>query len=106
MKNKSQLFYSYPTGLILNHLTQARDYTLSMPYRIQQIEEFVRQLESGDVKLRVRVLEVCSFQRILIFTEFIMRLLGDYELRWYIMRQIMQYIRAIYHVVYHAFIRI
>ncbi|GFY97687.1 protein kinase superfamily protein [Actinidia rufa] len=35
----------------------ARTYTMSMPYRVQQIEEFVKQLESGDVKLRVRVLE-------------------------------------------------
>lgn len=35
----------------------ARTYTLSMPYRVQQIEEFVKQLESGDLKLRVRVLE-------------------------------------------------
>lgn len=29
-----------------------------MPHRIQQIEEIVKQLESGDLKLRVRVLEV------------------------------------------------
>ncbi|KAK6238698.1 hypothetical protein QUC31_004167 [Theobroma cacao] len=35
----------------------ARSYTMSMPYRVQQIEEFVKQLESGDLKLRVRVLE-------------------------------------------------
>lgn len=28
-----------------------------MPYRVQRIEEFVKQLESGDLKLRVRVLE-------------------------------------------------
>lgn len=35
----------------------ARDYTMSMPYRVQRIEEFVKQLEAGDVKLRVRVLE-------------------------------------------------
>ncbi|KAK9691243.1 hypothetical protein RND81_09G184600 [Saponaria officinalis] len=35
----------------------ARDYTVSMPYRVQRIEEFVKQLEAGDVKLRVRVLE-------------------------------------------------
>ncbi|XP_028551767.1 protein ACTIVITY OF BC1 COMPLEX KINASE 7, chloroplastic-like [Dendrobium catenatum] len=28
-----------------------------MPYRIQKVEEFVKQLESGDLKLRVRVLE-------------------------------------------------
>ncbi|GAB2275004.1 Protein ACTIVITY OF BC1 COMPLEX KINASE 7, chloroplastic [Dionaea muscipula] len=35
----------------------ARSYTVSMPYRVQRIEEFVKQLESGDLKLRVRVLE-------------------------------------------------
>ncbi|XP_059661265.1 protein ACTIVITY OF BC1 COMPLEX KINASE 7, chloroplastic-like [Cornus florida] len=35
----------------------ARTYTISMPYRVQQIEEIVKQLESGDLKLRVRVLE-------------------------------------------------
>jgi len=29
-----------------------------MPYRVQRIEDFVGQLESGDLKLRVRVLEV------------------------------------------------
>lgn len=29
-----------------------------MPYRVQRIEEFVKQLETGDLKLRVRVLEV------------------------------------------------
>lgn len=32
-----------------------------MPYRIQQIEDIVKQLENGDLKLRVRVLEVISF---------------------------------------------
>ncbi|PON87971.1 Protein kinase [Trema orientale] len=35
----------------------ARSYTMSMPYRVQRIEEFVNQLDSGDLKLRVRVLE-------------------------------------------------
>ncbi|CDP18955.1 unnamed protein product [Coffea canephora] len=35
----------------------ARTYTMSMPYRVQRIEEFVNELESGDLKLRVRVLE-------------------------------------------------
>ncbi|KAI3465543.1 hypothetical protein Pfo_022206 [Paulownia fortunei] len=35
----------------------ARSYTISMPYRIQRIEDIVKQLESGDLKLRVRVLE-------------------------------------------------
>ena len=37
---------------------QARTYTMSMPYSVQRIEEIVKQLESGDLKLRVRVLEV------------------------------------------------
>ena len=36
----------------------ARDSAISMPYRIQQIEEFVKQLEAGDFKLWVQVLEV------------------------------------------------
>lgn len=40
---------------------QARIYTMSMPYRVHRIEEFVKQLESGDLKLRVRVLEVNYF---------------------------------------------
>ncbi|KAI4308535.1 hypothetical protein L6164_031594 [Bauhinia variegata] len=35
----------------------ARSYTVSMPYRVQRIEEFVNQLDAGDLKLRVRVLE-------------------------------------------------
>ncbi|XP_041990301.1 protein ACTIVITY OF BC1 COMPLEX KINASE 7, chloroplastic-like [Salvia splendens] len=35
----------------------ARSTTISMPYRIQRIEDIVKQLESGDLKLRVRVLE-------------------------------------------------
>lgn len=35
----------------------ARTSTVSMPYRVQRIEEFVKQLETGDLKLRVRVLE-------------------------------------------------
>ncbi|KAL8238056.1 hypothetical protein R6Q59_019137 [Mikania micrantha] len=35
----------------------ARSNTISMPYRVQRIEEFVKQLEVGDLKLRVRVLE-------------------------------------------------
>ncbi|KAE8075507.1 hypothetical protein FH972_014217 [Carpinus fangiana] len=36
---------------------EARTNTLSMPYRVRRIEEFFEQLESGDLKLRVRVLE-------------------------------------------------
>ncbi|KAG4139100.1 hypothetical protein ERO13_D07G170800v2 [Gossypium hirsutum] len=35
----------------------ARSYTMSMPYRVQRIEEILKQLESGDLRLRVRVLE-------------------------------------------------
>ncbi|KAL5148281.1 Protein ACTIVITY OF BC1 COMPLEX KINASE 7, chloroplastic [Glycine soja] len=35
----------------------ARTNSISMPYRVQRIEEFVKQLEAGDLKLRVRVLE-------------------------------------------------
>ncbi|KAL8209113.1 hypothetical protein R6Q57_008525 [Mikania cordata] len=35
----------------------ARSNTMSMPYRVQRIEEFVKQLEAGELKLRVRVLE-------------------------------------------------
>ncbi|KAJ4730239.1 Protein kinase [Melia azedarach] len=35
----------------------ARSSTISMPSRVQRIEEFVKQLEAGDLKLRVRVLE-------------------------------------------------
>ncbi|XP_031274520.1 protein ACTIVITY OF BC1 COMPLEX KINASE 7, chloroplastic isoform X2 [Pistacia vera] len=35
----------------------ARSSTISMPSRVQRIEEFVKQLEVGDLKLRVRVLE-------------------------------------------------
>ncbi|XP_010069706.2 protein ACTIVITY OF BC1 COMPLEX KINASE 7, chloroplastic [Eucalyptus grandis] len=34
-----------------------RTSTISMPYRVQRIEEIVNQLDSGDLKLRVRVLE-------------------------------------------------
>ncbi|GER33556.1 protein kinase superfamily protein [Striga asiatica] len=35
----------------------ARSSTISMPYRVQRIEDIMKQLESGDLKLRVRVLE-------------------------------------------------
>ncbi|XP_042452131.1 protein ACTIVITY OF BC1 COMPLEX KINASE 7, chloroplastic-like isoform X2 [Zingiber officinale] len=42
---------------IRKQANDARDYTMSMPYRIHKIEEFVKQLESGEVKLRVKVLE-------------------------------------------------
>ncbi|XP_024967649.1 protein ACTIVITY OF BC1 COMPLEX KINASE 7, chloroplastic-like [Cynara cardunculus var. scolymus] len=42
---------------IQKQANDARSYTVSMPYRVQRIEEFVKQLESGDIKLRVRVLE-------------------------------------------------
>ncbi|CAK7349142.1 unnamed protein product [Dovyalis caffra] len=42
---------------IRKQANDARSSTISMPYRIQRIEEFVKQLEAGDLKLRVRVLE-------------------------------------------------
>lgn len=42
---------------IRKQANDARNSTISMPYRVQRIEEFVKQLESGDLKLRVRVLE-------------------------------------------------
>ncbi|CAD6212240.1 unnamed protein product [Miscanthus lutarioriparius] len=42
---------------IRKQANDARDSTISMPYRVQRIEDFVGQLESGDLKLRVRVLE-------------------------------------------------
>ena len=40
---------------------QARDATVSMPMRIQRIDELLQQLEAGDLKLRVRVLEVHAY---------------------------------------------
>ncbi|KAF8409743.1 hypothetical protein HHK36_005822 [Tetracentron sinense] len=42
---------------IRRQANDARTYTMSMPYRVQRIEEFVKQLDSGDLKLRVRVFE-------------------------------------------------
>lgn len=42
---------------IRKQANDARSSTISMPYRIQRIEDFVKQLEAGDLKLRVRVLE-------------------------------------------------
>ncbi|CAM0950765.1 unnamed protein product [Alopecurus aequalis] len=45
---------------IRKQANDARDSTISMPYRIQRIEDFVGQLESGDLKLRVRVLEMAT----------------------------------------------
>ncbi|PKI76855.1 protein ACTIVITY OF BC1 COMPLEX KINASE 7, chloroplastic-like [Punica granatum] len=48
------------TQLVQEIRKQADDattYTVTMPYRVQRIEEFVNQLEAGDLKLRVRVLE-------------------------------------------------
>ncbi|KAK1268749.1 hypothetical protein QJS04_geneDACA006704 [Acorus gramineus] len=42
---------------ISRQANDVRNSTISMPYRIQRIEEFVKQLEAGDLKLRVRVLE-------------------------------------------------
>ncbi len=31
-----------------------------MPLRVQRVDEVIRQLEAGDLKLRVRVLEVVA----------------------------------------------
>ncbi|OVA20124.1 UbiB domain [Macleaya cordata] len=42
---------------IRRQANEVRTSTMSMPYRVQRIEEFVKELESGDLKLRVRVLE-------------------------------------------------
>ncbi|WCJ37359.1 Protein kinase superfamily protein [Euphorbia peplus] len=42
---------------ISKQANDARSSTLNMPSRVQRIEEFVKQLETGDLKLRVRVLE-------------------------------------------------
>jgi len=37
--------------------TDARDATVAMPLRVQRVEKIMRQLEAGDLKLRVRSLE-------------------------------------------------
>ncbi|KDP29949.1 hypothetical protein JCGZ_18518 [Jatropha curcas] len=42
---------------IRRQANDARSSTISMPSRVQRIEEFVKQLEAGELKLRVRVLE-------------------------------------------------
>uniref|UniRef100_A0A7C9DI16 ABC1 atypical kinase-like domain-containing protein n=1 Tax=Opuntia streptacantha TaxID=393608 RepID=A0A7C9DI16_OPUST len=39
-------------------LSTTRNQAMLMPHRVHRIEKFVNQLESGDLKLRVRVLEV------------------------------------------------
>lgn len=41
---------------------QARDATVAMPQRVQRVEKIMRQLEAGDLKLRVRSLEVTIFR--------------------------------------------
>lgn len=41
-----------------NRWMQARDAAVAMPLRVQRVDEVMRQLEAGDLKLRVRVLEV------------------------------------------------
>ncbi|KAJ4730237.1 Protein kinase [Melia azedarach] len=46
-----------PVEEIRKQMDDARSSTMSMPYRVRHIEEFVKQLEAGDLKLRVRVLE-------------------------------------------------
>ncbi|KAL0445068.1 UNVERIFIED_CONTAM: protein ACTIVITY OF BC1 COMPLEX kinase, chloroplastic [Sesamum latifolium] len=56
------------TGTLVQEIRKqaddARSSTISMPYRIQRIEEIVKQLESGDLKLRVRVLEDYTLESI------------------------------------------
>ena len=42
------------------HMSQLRDATVSMPSRVERMDDIIRQLEAGDIKLRVRVLEVAS----------------------------------------------
>lgn len=42
---------------IQRQANDAREATISMPYKIQRIDEFIQQLDAGDIKLRVRVLE-------------------------------------------------
>lgn len=42
---------------IQRQASDVRDTTVAMPYRIQHIDEFIQQLEAGDLKLRVRVFE-------------------------------------------------
>lgn len=38
--------------------SSSKDHNNTMLYRVQRIEEFVKQLKAGDIKLGVRVLEV------------------------------------------------
>ncbi|KAL0400384.1 UNVERIFIED_CONTAM: protein ACTIVITY OF BC1 COMPLEX kinase, chloroplastic [Sesamum radiatum] len=56
------------TGTLVQEIRKqaddARSSTISMPYRIQRIEDIVKQLESGDIKLRVRVLEDYTLESI------------------------------------------
>lgn len=44
-------------GQIAKQANDVRTNSMSMPLRVQRIEEFVKQVEAGDLKLRVRVLE-------------------------------------------------
>eukprot|EP00252_Welwitschia_mirabilis_P007517 TRINITY_DN18940_c0_g1_i1.p1 TRINITY_DN18940_c0_g1~~TRINITY_DN18940_c0_g1_i1.p1 ORF type:complete len:321 (-),score=68.50 TRINITY_DN18940_c0_g1_i1:417-1379(-) len=53
----SQSNSAYFVQELQRQANDARDATVSMPYRIQRIDEFIKQLEAGDIKLRVRVLE-------------------------------------------------
>ena len=43
------------------YVAQLRNATVSMPSRVERMDDIIRQLEAGDLKLRVRVLEVASF---------------------------------------------
>ncbi|KAK9226235.1 hypothetical protein WN943_011282 [Citrus x changshan-huyou] len=57
MRQKQMIAKTQPVENIRKQIDHARSSTVSMPYRVQRIEEVVNQLEAGDLKLRVRVLE-------------------------------------------------
>ncbi|KAH9793760.1 protein ACTIVITY OF BC1 COMPLEX KINASE 7 [Citrus sinensis] len=60
MRQKQMIAKTQPVENIRKQIDHARSSTVSMPYRVQRIEEVVNQLEAGDLKLRVRVLEEFS----------------------------------------------
>lgn len=58
---KKSAFLQQPLGKFVDHalfVNQVSDAAVSMPVRVQRMDEIIRQLEAGDLKLRVRVLEV------------------------------------------------
>ncbi|PNY03233.1 ABC1 kinase [Trifolium pratense] len=44
-------------GIAGQTLFKVRTNFMSMPYKVQTIDDFVKQVEAGDMKLRVQVLE-------------------------------------------------